>query len=997
MKNRAIIACAGSGKTHALIERLLALLAGGAVPGEVVVITFTRKAASEIRIRLLDSLQEKADNGERWAMRCLRRVVLAETPADILNIHTFHGWFNLLLAGKAWHSGWFGAAQLVESDEALQEEAWRRWSKTASSELEEVFRYCTPRQLKEILLGNFAQKVNVWRLYGEQQLAVPDISEQRQAVRQALEDFCATANGDGATFAKAYESAAAFLANESVSGGMKGFFTDKGDVRLALLKNADKHGYQSLLNAVVQAYSEFQIVDEEARVAEFSNALCALGHAFLRDYEAVKAENNAMTFDDLEYNTYLSMRDSNDGLQPLLYRLQYRFKHVLIDEFQDTSPLQWQIVWRWLEQTHGSDESPSVFIVGDEKQAIYRFRHGDSRLLSVATGFLQQYYQAERLEKNACRRCAPQILQLVNEIFGGGYMEDYQLHETVDGVNNNLVGRVEWYPALPANDVVRRQKPRNPLTESLASDIRQQQWALAIVERLKTVIGHLQINDNGCPRLCQAEDVLVLFPQSRHMQVLADTLAQHGIPFSLQGGSNSFLKSLACKDIIALARVLLAPNNSLSLAQVLRSPLFSLSDEVLAMLAVEMSDDNNLWGAVMQSDHPALTQAQQHLQRWRVWAMGAELLPTHDLLSRIFADGNVIARYRASVAPPFRRQVIADLSTLLDFSLANDGGQNALLQQFVAVAQREESGSVTTDNGVRLMTVHKAKGLESPVVVVADTAFGKQSAGDKSDSVDLLIDWPPTSPLPVRCLFRPRQRKAAFAALSNEEEQMRLREYDNLLYVTLTRARQLLLIFSRKTPKKSNENKLEEVLFDAIYRIGNEENGGRRWSIGKLLPVGGVSAPAPQELPPLKQDSVGTRLPAVVRQGEVLHRVIALLLTGFSGETALSLAGTADLFVLSTAERLLSTPVLRERLNNCAAFYTETEILTAGGERHRLDLLIMGKESEAWIVDYKSGDKVARYYPKMRKYRAAVAELYPNYTIKTAFLTAAGQFHWMAE
>ena len=184
--------------------------------------------------------------------------------------------------------------------------------------------------------------------------------------------------------------------------------------------------------------------------------------------------------------------------------------------------------------------------------------------------------------------------------------------------------------------------------------------------------------------------------------------------------------------MIALLSVLQAPeDNSLSLAQVLKSPLFAWSEKDLAAITGDFADSDRktLWRRLLADTRPSALAAAATLKRWRGWAQRGQL-PVHDLLQRIFKDGQVVARYRAAVAPSCRRQVSEELAALLDFSLINEGGRQPLLRQFLATLPQAAADGGGSD-GVRLMTVHGAKGLEAPVVILADCGFDKKHSGGR--------------------------------------------------------------------------------------------------------------------------------------------------------------------------------------------------------------------------------------------------------------------------
>lgn len=994
LANIVIRACAGSGKTYQLVQRLLQLLENGTPPGDILAITFTRKAAAEIEDRLLKELQARAGSGEAWAYRCWRRILFSETAADELNVHTFHSWFGVLLSGQRWSREWYGPADITEDDAGLRQEAWRRWLRKMEqqmpSELDAVLQVCSPAALRQLLTGALVHHGNAWHLRPPDS-EPPSAESAAAAVQRALHGLLPLLQGGGGkTLEKAALAAAEYIEaadEENLQRLEEAFFTGSGTLRSRLADALEKQGGTEPLLAFERTLNDYLELLEEIEVLSFHRNMCVLAAAYMAQLAAVKRDRNQMSFDDLEYDSYRAARRHGD-VNSMLYRINRSFRHILIDEFQDTSPLQWQVIRCWLEAAHGdSDIAPSVFIVGDAKQAIYGFRHGDSRLLQEAQDFLCGYYAGQPQQSNSCRRLAPTLLEAINALFKN-WMEDFVTHE-VAAHNKNLSGRVEWHPLIFPEQPPRIGAPvRNPLLTALAENDKRLRWAQTIAQRVRNIVDHWCIADEeGRQRRVEAKDIMLLLPQMTHAALLRDALQQQGLPCSLQGGNSSFTDTLACCDMIALLRVLLDTQNSLSLAQVLKSPLFALSDENLLQLAAAR-DGQTLWRALCAGSAPPVKRAAKTLQRWRKWALSGRL-PVHDLLMRLFKDGDVYARYRAAAAEPARRQVEADLSALLDFSLALAGGSKPLLAQFIA----ELEGAPQTaegENAVQLMTVHKAKGLEAPIVVLADCSFALKHKGGDKTNVKILVDWPPDSAQPSRFIFCPTDRKRAFRDIKEKEIAANEREYNNLFYVALTRAKQGLVIYSFDHSGNPRLDRLSEVM----QARAKAEDGV--WVLGDDLT-------APEDLKAARRDEPAekTVLPPpsgekmnlmAIRHGAVLHQIVGLLLKGYTDAEVQVLTGLGDLKLLGDARQLLQTQALQQLLRQADGHYEVEAEFVQDGQVLRLDLLIFTPEA-IWVIDYKTGRRpLVKYVQQIEEYKQVVAALYPERPIKAAFVTPRGFF-----
>ncbi|MCH9758263.1 MAG: UvrD-helicase domain-containing protein [Proteobacteria bacterium] len=998
--NIILSACAGSGKTYALIQRLLQLLKDGTPPGEILAITFTRKAAAEIHERLIQALQEQASAGEAWANTCLRRLLLAENSIDELNIFTFHGWFGLLLAGKRWSTQWYGPADICEDDMALRDEAWRRWlqktERRPPPELAKILTTCSPYTLRQLLTDKLVHHYNAWRLRPQQELEKPDTTATQAKTINALNNFLANQlTGAPQYYQNATTAAANYVQQANADTFLKlqkAFFTN-GARRKLLDKHAEKKEYLPALNAVIEAISEHARATARLRVIEFNQQICILAEEYLHALDAVKDEFHQMTFDDLEYESYRAVSACND-VNTLLYRINRRFRHILIDEFQDTSPLQWEIIRIWLNAAHGSSEAPSVFIVGDIKQAIYRFRHGDARLLAEATTFLQSRYAATIEQKNECRRCAPPLINFVNAVFQN-LLPDFAAH-TVTAANTHLPGRVEWRPISIAKTTAPRENAiRNPLKHARAEDLKMQQWAQTIAADIKKIVGGWRIgaNDNAC--LATAEDILILLPQFTHVALLRNALQQQGLPCRARGGNVSFAHAFACQDIVALATVLLAPENSVSLAQVLKSPLFALSEESFStLLATESGGKNNLWQQLLNSRQAEIKTIAEKLKQWRQW-VGAGILPAHDVLVRIFNDGDILARYRAAVAPSYRQQVTADLSALLDFSLSNNGGKQPLLWQFIEALSDTPVAAENTSAGIRLMTVHGAKGLEAPIVILADCSFDKKHRGGKS-GVNLLIDWQPNAAQPERFIFLPSAEKNAYEDLLIQEAEQQEHELNNLFYVALTRAQQGLVVYSFADSDNTRITELQQ----AMTALGTNGANNAPPSDNTLIEIGDdltatrlattttSAAPTITTVPAASTPNAQQTQAMDAQRGSILHQLIALMLNGYD-DAQINKLVVADPALLQEAKQLLQNEQLQQLLQHAKSYETEVEFIN-NGVLLRIDLLIILAD-RVWIIDYKTGSgSLQRYQQQMNSYRAVITATYPQLSVQAAFITPQG-------
>ncbi|MBC7780070.1 MAG: UvrD-helicase domain-containing protein, partial [Proteobacteria bacterium] len=631
-------------------------------------------------------------------------------------------------------------------------------------------------------------------------------------------------------------------------------------------------------------------LDRERAAFTFNLAAFTCAVAVLREFDAVKRERQAIDFADLEQHACRLLTD-DDHAAFLHARLDARYRHLLLDEFQDTNPLQWIALRAWLDAAQAAQATPTVFLVGDPKQSIYRFRGAEPRLFDAARTFLVEHYRADVLEQDTSRRCAQPVIDLVNALFDNDpVLTGFRAHHAFD---LHKPGRVEILDLVARNappdagcaaagvpldspaggapqdndeppgtqgrsatgEEASSARPyRDPLTEARveAEDLRVADEAAQLVEGLHRLRGQNVLDVHGLPRRVLWRDVLVLVRTRGKLSIYERALRDASIPCtsSRQGG---LLLTLEVRDIVALLRFLVAPHDDLALAHALRSPVFSLSNEDLVAIATASDDIDPLDpvesvhdsgdGDAPRADrrhqeapdtavdvdgvmierrparphraqtwyrslvrHAALPtasvearRAAELIERWFVLAVSR---PVHDLLDAIYFEADVLDRYAASVAPTAAPAIEANLLALLEHALAADAGRYPTLARFVDelgdlehVPPQEaldEANPETLDDAVRIMTVHGAKGLEAPIVWLLNSAAPRLATRGYAT----LIDWPADAEAPTHFSFWTRKGNlgAEQQRVFERAQGLAEREDLNLLYVAVTRARQMLVV-----------------------------------------------------------------------------------------------------------------------------------------------------------------------------------------------------------
>jgi len=919
-------ACAGSGKTWLLVTRMLRLLLAGAAPSDILAITFTRKAAEEMRQRLLDILAQLASADDDGVVRELiaRTVDAHEAPGLIdtarglyarvlespqrMAIDTFHGWFGSLLRGAPLSSGVPQGASLREDAGRLRREAWAPFWRGLLAEDQAELRAAYEMladlvgdfQAGRLLDAMFHQRSDWWAykaLAGDQPLGPLDdlLGDDAHVdpLIEVLQDVAMLADmqrvavwlgqGGAAEGKRAVQIEMAVTAArgsdlsdvaarvQTFDALFTAFHTQAGKARAckptkALIKTIGDDSGQTLVTlhaTLCETLTTVQARRQEARVRAVNAALFTLGDALIDRYQTYKRQTRAMDFTDLEWEAARLMRD-DDTAAYLQVRLDARYKHLLLDEFQDTNPMQWRILQGWLAGYAGTGTQPSVFLVGDPKQSIYRFRRADARLFDAARDMLMAEFDATVLRTNRTRRNAPAVLEWVNAVFLQARARgDYPIYAEQSTAVDAPIGQALLLPLVPVPETAEADEthPRDTLTEPReeAGDSQRYEEGRQVAACLRALHASQRVSEHGTERPAGWSDFQLLVRRKRYLADYERALRDAGVPY-LSPRRGGLLATLEALDLCALLDFLMTPQADLSLAHVLRSPIFAVTDDDLITLA--QAGDGTWWERLAtvagQADAAAaLHHAHRMLSRWLAVA---PTLPVHDLLDHVVYTGELKRRYAERAPAANREQVLANLDAFLKLALDLDGGRYPSLPKFMAelraIRQGDEDESpdegVQGDAGeapdaidaevasegldaVQILTVHASKGLEAPFVVLLDS----HHSDTRADSAGILIDWPPGAEAPAHfsAFGKTSERGRARDPLFQQENALAERENWNLLYVAMTRARQALIV-------SGVANKRDATAAQSVDEgDAPEVDGTASWYT--LLATAGVASPAP--------------------------------------------------------------------------------------------------------------------------------------------------------
>jgi len=581
------------------------------------------------------------------------------------------------------------------------------------------------------------------------------------------------------------------------------FLTGEGGKRARLLTKALKEAHPDVDVMLTRAQDAFHALAEERialTVAEATAALIELADAVMQRYSEAKARRAALDFDDLIVKS-AALLAASEQAEWVLYKLDGGLDHVLVDEAQDTSGPQWAVIGALASEfytgTGARDIARTLFAVGDEKQSIYSFQGAEPRLFAATGARFQALARDARQPWKAVpldlsfRTVAP-VLATVDRTFADPVRTPGLTAQTTNvshrAMRQGHAGLVEVWPT----EVWQEQAGTDAFDPLAESAVRSP--AVRLAARIAdTIAGWLNAGETLVSegRPVTAGDILILV-RRRYPFAAPMIAALKARKIPVAGADRIRLtEQIAVQDLMALGEFLVLPEDDLSLAAVLKSPLIDLDDDDL--IAMAPGRKGTLWKALLDSaaGSARIAAAAATLKAWRA---AADFTPPFEFFASLLDRQGMRSRMLERLGP----DAADPLDELLNLALAYDEQAPPSLQGFLAWL-RSDAREIKRDmehgrNAVRVMTVHGAKGLEAPIVFLPDTCAAP-SAQRRGGLIEL-IDAPTPSgispPLvwPVKGSVRITAVQAGKAAAAADE----LAENNRLLYVAMTRARDRLYV-----------------------------------------------------------------------------------------------------------------------------------------------------------------------------------------------------------
>jgi ATP-dependent exoDNAse (exonuclease V) beta subunit len=805
---------AGSGKTTALVDRILALVASGVALRSIAAITFTDKAGDELRDRLRQGLEGRAAG--RGPVR--ERFAGALDDLDGAAIGTLHAFAQRLLSENPVEAG------LPPTVEVLDEvssgvEFERRWAAFRDELLADASQERTILLLLAAGVRHDALRVlamafdDNWDLVAER---VPGSAAEPPPVHSLLAEAAVAVDAVCAEVDRCTDPTDRLRVRlEDIAAHVAWLRTIEDELDLMEALHTDGPSFKVGRRGKQVAWGcdvkELQAAVAEAgeRLAEVPGrvaAACARRLASrIREFTLSSADRRRaagqLEFHDLLVLARSLLRDPVHGAV-VRSRLHDRYERLLLDEFQDTDPIQIELAVRIAAADPGGEAAGSapwpevavapghLFVVGDPKQSIYRFRRADiSTFITARSRFGGEGGGPVGLTANF--RTVEPIIAWINGTFAALMVEppevDLPVPSQPDYVPLDAVRPAP--PTGPAVSVVGRDEHDRKVS---ADDMRAAE-AASVVAAVTTAIGEgWSVEDGGgCRRPARLGDITILVPARTSLPFLEDALEGAAVPFRAESSSLVYA-TRAVRDLLMVLRAVDDPTDQLRTIAALRTPLLACGDDDLARFKVERRGSWS-YQAVQPDTVPDDDPVRMALAYLRTLFDDRRWRSPSELLGRIAVDRRAFELGFAEGRP---RDVWRRLRFVIDQARALSDATGGSLREYLRwVDQQTAEGArvaesvlpETDDDAVRIMTIHAAKGLEFPITIVSgmSTAPGGRRAQAQ-------VSFPPDGT--VGYSFGKDVRTEEFEAWRPIDEQMGFDERIRLLYVACTRARDHLVV-----------------------------------------------------------------------------------------------------------------------------------------------------------------------------------------------------------
>lgn len=1075
-----VSASAGAGKTTVLTARVLRLLLSGTNPGKILCLTYTNAGAAEMECRIKKKLSTWVTVNDDELVRDLNRLT-GEAPSqdtivrarrlfletldvpDGIKIQTIHSFCQSLMRRFPLEAGIVPHFKIAD-DKTTEELLKNAYTKLLSN---------------KVLYGEKVEEAvkNIFWRVRERSFAevVRDIVTNRNRLEEAINSAGSTSNlketlflllgvdetidEDGLLASAARDenfdieglrnTALVMIEEKGIECRKYGnailswleltqdervrnfekyqkvFLTNEGDMRKKILPVKSSIPPHYIADEQCRIYQLHKKI-KATRVAMLTSGIIDIAEALLQIYSSEKSVMAALDYSDLiiRSNNLLSIPDISPWI---LYKLDGGIDHILLDEAQDTSPLQWRIIdsicSEFFSGVSAREENRTLFVVGDEKQSIFSFQGAAPEIFEVMQRKFKILVESSGKEWRQVRldesfRSAPVILSSVDAVMRDVMPGKEVSHSAYHG---SLYGRVEVWPLIepekkefvPGWVMPLEYKDKQDTNKILAENI---------ADTIKSWLDNGRILPSTGKKI-RAGDIMILLRKRINMaDNIISSLKSRNIPVA---GHDRLVitEYIAVMDLISLGNFLLLPEDNLSLACVLKSPLIGFSEDDLFNIAYGRGK-KSLWRSLQEKED------ESEVNKFAVGYL-SNLLKLIDFYTPFALFCHVIEALdgRKKFMQRLGEEANDPLDEFLAMAIQYEQLHPPSMQGFLfwvesgkTIIKRdvEQEGQ----NTVRVMTVHGSKGLEAPIVIMPDTTSSDSSNTgilwhEKEDG-DVML-WPGVSANEEDICKGIKERN-----ILKEKE-----EYYRLLYVAMTRAKYELYVAGAVGSKKVSERSWYSVIKNALSSVAIEDNSGKlvitngtplEFSVSEeqkksedyIIPEYLFTEPKPEPTPsrPLAPskvedgEEVGVFSPIKrdkMLEGKIIHSLLEFL-PDVEEERRLEvglrflktkfayvpdLTNRAD-FILANILELINTDGLKDVFSaNSKAEVPVVGIVDGVVVSGRIDRLCV-LEDRVIIVDYKTGvppklqERInAAYLKQMRIYENLIGEIYQDKKVES--------------
>lgn len=1045
-----VSASAGTGKTKILCDRYLRLMLTGTNPTNILCVTFTNTAANEMEERIRTKLKSWKKMPLKVLTDELTYLIGKEPMPNELflaqnlhhtfsdNIHrtkiqTIHSFcLNILqrFSGSTQASNKFKIIEHTKKnelfgisfDKIIANPAQDPIIEKSIKALAEFYDYHTIKNhvykasSEYMKFKNFIEKFkNEDELYNaiyQKHDAISHISKQELLdtffthIPTSILTDCNILKNEGEELGQKLETAL----KEKDFTLYKQCFLTENKIKNRLIKKSfiEKHEaiYHNLRNEAERTQRFNQQLNSQIS-AELNFALCIIVKNVLSELEVSKKQIGLVEYDDLILNTLELLKDS-EYANWILYNLDFVIDHILVDEAQDLNPIQWELIKILSLEFFSGDSAREInrtlFIVGDYKQSIYSFQGAEpSAFLQVKNYFASKVTQAQKIWReltlNTSFRTTAPVLNLVDTIFNSDQIK-FSLEDTI--VKHIPYRNGEGYYDIWKISEKETAKPKNDIWQLPQMDKDIIDPKLKLAKAISTTIDSWLQNRrllHGHKRKIEPQDIMILVrKRSDFTKILSSELKKLNISVSDQERQNA-IDNLIILDLLAIAKFIYLPEDDLNLANLLKSPIIGITEQELFKIA--HNRPKTLWEALQNFPKPY-----EYLNSLSSYAKSANLYELyHKILELDYKKLEFIAR--------FGDQAIEVIDQFLDLIFKYKSTHTESLIGFIHWLETSgielESPQLSSQNTIKITTVHGAKGLQAPIVILADAASSEQSPHENIfwqktyDSHNATLDY---------FLYFSSYKEfdsQSLQQIKNQDKQTRSSENQRLLYVAMTRAEDELYIAGWEN------NKLDNSWYNLLlknspsipsspcelYVSGEISNKDIDYQLPSFLY---------KKVPPNTFSTTTTVTKRhesdnlATKKGKIIHEILQIL-PYRKGEKALEYIRSLKAKYSSELPDTILDEAIELTQTNIQKFsdiftqkHSYAEIPLIGKINNqvisaRIDLLNI-KKSSADIIDFKTdttNDKLEKYLEQLRNYALLVKPLYKDKIINCYILWVSKQ------